>query len=47
MYLQELEIIPEKLKKFGTNAKKQEIALTFKDAPNCLYLGRGYNFRLL
>ena len=45
MYLQELEIIPEKVKDaLETNAKAKEIALTFKDAPNCLYLGRGYNF---
>nr|WP_309755732.1 glutamine--fructose-6-phosphate transaminase (isomerizing) [Flavobacterium sp.] len=45
MYLQELEIIPEKVKEaLETNAKAKEIALTFKDAPNCLYLGRGYNF---
>ena len=45
MYLQELEIIPEKVTEaLETNAKAKEIALTFKDAPNCLYLGRGYNF---
>ncbi|MFV8355591.1 glutamine--fructose-6-phosphate transaminase (isomerizing) [Flavobacterium sp. XS1P32] len=45
MYLQELKIIPEKVKEaLQTNAKAKEIALTFKDAPNCLYLGRGYNF---
>ncbi|MFV8334395.1 glutamine--fructose-6-phosphate transaminase (isomerizing) [Flavobacterium sp. GSP14] len=45
MYLQELEIIPEKVKEaLETNVKAKEIALTFKDAPNCLYLGRGYNF---
>lgn len=45
MYLQELEIIPEKVKEaLETNEKAKEIALIFKDAPNCLYLGRGYNF---
>ena len=45
MYLQELEIIPEKVREaLETNEKAKEIALTFKDAPNCLYLGRGYNF---
>ena len=45
MYLQELEIIPEKIKEaLETNEKAKEIAATFKDAPNCLYLGRGYNF---
>ncbi|QZK89153.1 glutamine--fructose-6-phosphate transaminase (isomerizing) [Flavobacterium sp. CHNK8] len=44
-YLEELEIIPEKVKEaLETNAKAQEIAAVFKDAPNCLYLGRGYNF---
>ncbi len=44
-YLEELEIIPEKVKEaLETNAKAQEIATVFKDAPNCLYLGRGYNF---
>jgi hypothetical protein len=32
MYLQELEIIPEKKKALGNNAKAKEIALTFKDA---------------
>ena len=45
MYLQELEIIPEKVKEaLETNDKAKVIAATFKDAPNCLYLGRGYNF---
>jgi glutamine---fructose-6-phosphate transaminase (isomerizing) len=44
-YLQELETIPEKVKEaLLTNDRAKEIALTFKDAPNCLYLGRGYNF---
>jgi len=44
-YLQELETIPDKVKEaLETNTKAQEIATTFKDAPNCLYLGRGYNF---
>jgi glucosamine--fructose-6-phosphate aminotransferase (isomerizing) len=45
MYLQELEIIPEKVKEaLETDEKAKEIAAVFKDAPNCLYLGRGYNF---
>jgi glucosamine--fructose-6-phosphate aminotransferase (isomerizing) len=45
MYLQELELIPEKVKEaLETNDKSKEIAAVFKDAPNCLYLGRGYNF---
>ena len=44
-YLNELEIIPEKVKEaLATNDKAKEIAAAFKDAPNCLYLGRGYNF---
>jgi len=44
-YLQELEIIPEKVKEaLETNAKALEIATVFKNSPNCLYLGRGYNF---
>jgi glucosamine--fructose-6-phosphate aminotransferase (isomerizing) len=44
-YLQELEVIPEKVKEaLETNDKAKEIAAKFKDAPNCLYLGRGYNF---
>ena len=44
-YLQELEIIPEKVKEaLQTNDRTKEIAETFKDANNCLYLGRGYNF---
>lgn len=45
MYLQELALIPEKVQEaLETNEKAKEIAATFKDAPNCLYLGRGYNF---
>ncbi len=44
-YLQELEVIPEKVEEaLLTNDKAKEIAAVFKDAPNCLYLGRGYNF---
>jgi glutamine---fructose-6-phosphate transaminase (isomerizing) len=44
-YLQELEIIPEKVKEaLETNAKAKEIAQVFKNSHNCLYLGRGYNF---
>jgi glutamine---fructose-6-phosphate transaminase (isomerizing) len=44
-YLQELELMPEKvLEALQTNDKAKEIAAKFKDAPNCLYLGRGYNF---
>lgn len=44
-YLQELEVIPEKVAEaLQTNDVTKEIAAKFKDAPNCLYLGRGYNF---
>ena len=44
-YLQELELIPDKVKEaLETNEKAKEIAAKFKDATNCLYLGRGYNF---
>jgi glutamine---fructose-6-phosphate transaminase (isomerizing) len=44
-YLLELEMIPEKVKEaLLTNDKAKEIAAIYKDAPNCLYLGRGYNF---
>ena len=44
-YLQELEIIPEKVSEaLNTNDIAKEIASIYKDAPNCLYLGRGYNF---
>ncbi len=44
-YLNELETIPEKMiEALATNDKAKEIATVFKDATNCLYLGRGYNF---
>jgi len=44
-YLQELEVVPEKVSEaLMTNEKAKEIASKFKDATNCLYLGRGYNF---
>ena len=44
-YLQELELIPEKVAEtLETNNVAKEIAAIYKDAPNCLYLGRGYNF---
>ncbi len=45
-YLQELEVIPEKVAEAleSTNEIAKEIATIYKDAPNCLYLGRGYNF---
>lgn len=44
-HLQELELIPEKVKEaLETNEVAKAIAAVYKDAPNCLYLGRGYNF---
>ncbi len=45
-YLQELEVIPEKVAETlkTTNDIAKSIATIYKDAPNCLYLGRGYNF---
>ncbi|CAN5142762.1 glutamine--fructose-6-phosphate transaminase (isomerizing) [soil metagenome] len=44
-HLQELERIPEKITEvLKTNDHIKEIAFKYKDVPNCLYLGRGYNF---
>jgi glutamine---fructose-6-phosphate transaminase (isomerizing) len=44
-YLQELEAIPEKVEEtLLTNDVALEIAKVFKDVPNALYLGRGFNF---
>ncbi len=45
-YLMELEMIPEKVTEalVGTNEMAKKIAEIYKDSPNCLYLGRGYNF---
>lgn len=44
-YLQELQLIPEKVEEaLKTNDAAKVIADIYKDAPNCLYLGRGYNF---
>jgi len=44
-YLQELELIPEKVAEaLKTNDAAKTIASIYKNAPNCLYLGRGYNF---
>ncbi|APU68431.1 glutamine--fructose-6-phosphate transaminase (isomerizing) [Christiangramia flava] len=45
MYLQEMERIPDKVKTaLESDAVVTKIAEIYKDAPNCLYLGRGYNF---
>lgn len=44
-YLQELELIPEKVQEALEMAEATKvIADIYKDASNCLYLGRGYNF---
>jgi glutamine---fructose-6-phosphate transaminase (isomerizing) len=44
-YLLELETVPAKVaESLLTNDKVKEIAAVFKNSPNCLYLGRGYNF---
>jgi glucosamine--fructose-6-phosphate aminotransferase (isomerizing) len=44
-YLLELELIPEKVQEaLQTNEVAKTIAAIYKDSPNCLYLGRGYNF---
>jgi glucosamine--fructose-6-phosphate aminotransferase (isomerizing) len=44
-YLLELQVIPEKVEEaLQTNDAALAIATIYKDAPNCLYLGRGYNF---
>ena len=44
-HLLELEMIPGKVEKaLEFDAHIKHIANIYKDAPNCLYLGRGYNF---
>ncbi|WP_405221179.1 glutamine--fructose-6-phosphate transaminase (isomerizing) [Dokdonia sp. Asnod1-B02] len=44
-YLQELERIPAKVEKaLLCNDQAELVAAQYKDAPNALYLGRGYNF---
>jgi len=44
-YLYKLQLIPEKIENLlSINSKIEEIAAIYKDAPNCLYLGRGFNF---
>lgn len=43
--LQELEIMPDKVEEaLGSNDEAKAVAAIYKDATNCLYLGRGYNF---
>ncbi|WP_196887053.1 glutamine--fructose-6-phosphate transaminase (isomerizing) [Aureivirga sp. CE67] len=44
-YLQEMELIPNKVQELLViNDQIENIAREYKDAPNCLYLGRGFNF---
>ena len=44
-YLQEMELIPNKIQELlEINDQIEKIAFEYKDAPNCLYLGRGFNF---
>jgi len=44
-YLQKMQLIPEKVQKLlEIDDKVREIASVYKDATNCLYLGRGFNF---
>lgn len=45
MHLRELETIPQKVEdSLKSNEHIQKIAFKYKDARNCLYLGRGFNF---
>ena len=44
-YLQKMQLIPSKIEKLlQLEDKVKEIAKVYKDAKNCLYLGRGFNF---
>ncbi|MBA6156166.1 glutamine--fructose-6-phosphate transaminase (isomerizing) [Tenacibaculum sp. S7007] len=44
-YLQTMQQIPSQVEKLlEIDSKIQEIAAVYKDAKNCLYLGRGFNF---
>ncbi len=44
-YLQRMLLIPGKVEKLlQIDETIKEIAKVYKDAPNCLYLGRGFNF---
>jgi len=45
MYLQKLQLVPNSVEELlKINDKVKEIAAHYKDATNCLYLGRGFNF---
>jgi len=44
-YIHELSLIPGKVEEvLKMDTEIEKIAAIYKDAPNCLYLGRGYNF---
>ena len=44
-YLQELQLIPSKVEELlKIDEQVKHIASVYKDAKNCLYLGRGFNF---
>ncbi|NJB36857.1 MULTISPECIES: glutamine--fructose-6-phosphate transaminase (isomerizing) [Flavobacteriaceae] len=44
-YLTQLENVPAKVERaLKSNDAIEEIAAVYKDSPNCLYLGRGFNF---
>ena len=44
-YLQHMQLIPEKIEKLlQIDEHVKHIASIYKDAKNCLYLGRGFNF---
>ena len=44
-YLQTLQLIPNKIEELlKIDAQVKDIASVYKDATNCLYLGRGFNF---
>ena len=44
-YLRTLELIPNQIEQMlNIDATVKEIAAVYKDAKNCLYLGRGFNF---
>ena len=45
LHLQELELIPGKVEQaLKSDPHIKQVAETYKDAKNCLYLGRGFNF---
>jgi glucosamine--fructose-6-phosphate aminotransferase (isomerizing) len=44
-YIHEMSLIPGKVEEvLKMDTEIEKIAAIYKDAPNCLYLGRGYNF---